>query len=137
LTLAPARGIHYGQPTMSVHRQQRATRGFLVLAVLLASLWTGGLVVSAVGDSAHGLGAGHAQPGVQPAALRDRALASRPAEQPDPRGRVLPLLGALAAALAAAHRLLAVWLRPRPTHGHSLARSCPLAARAPPHLQPA
>lgn len=122
---------------MRVHRQQQATRGFLVLAVVLAALWTGGLVASTAGDTAHGLGAGQAQPGVQPAALRDRALASRPAEQPGPQGRVLPLLGALAAALAAAHRLLAVWLRPRLTRGHLLARSCPLAARAPPHLQPA
>jgi hypothetical protein len=123
---------------MWVHRQQRATRGFLVLAVLLASLWTGGLVASAAaGDSAHGLGTGHPQPGVQPAALPDRALASRPAEQPAPQGRALPLLGALAAALAAAHRLLATWLRPRLTRGRSPARSSPLAARAPPPLQPA
>jgi hypothetical protein len=122
---------------MRVHRQQRATRGFLVLAVLLASLWTGGLVASTAGDTTHGLGTGRAQPGVQPAALRDRTLAFRPAEQPGPQGRVLPLLGALAAALVAAHRLLALWLRPRLTRGHLLARSCTLAARAPPHLQPA
>jgi hypothetical protein len=123
---------------MRMHRQQQATRGFLVLAVLLASLWTGGLLAStAAGDTALGLGTGHTQPGVQPAALRDRALAFRPAEQPGPQGRVLPLLGALAAALAAAHRLLAGWLGPRLTRGQSLAGSCPLAARAPPHLQPA
>jgi hypothetical protein len=122
---------------MWVHRQQRATRGFLVLAMLLASLWTGGLAASTAGDGTHGLGTGRAQPGVQPAALPDRTLASRPAEQPGPQGRVPPLLGALAAALAAAHRLLAVWLRPRRTRGHLPARSCPLAARAPPLLQPA
>jgi hypothetical protein len=122
---------------MRTRRQEWATRGFLVLAVLLASLWTGGLVGSAAGDTALGLGAGHAQPGVQPAAPRDRALAFRPAEQPGPQGRVLPLLGALAAALAAAHQLLALWLRPRRTRGHLPARSCPLAARAPPLLQPA
>ena len=121
---------------MRVHRQQQATRGFLVLAVLLASLWTGGLVASTAGDSALGLGAGHTQPGVEPAALRDRALAFRPVEQPGPQGRVLPLLGVLAAALAA-HRLLAVWLRHRLTRGRSLDRSRTLAARAPPHLQPA
>jgi hypothetical protein len=122
---------------MRMRRQQRATRCFLVLAVVLASLWMGGLVASTAGDTADRLGMGRAQPGVQPAALRDRALASRPAEQPGPQGRVVPLLGALAAALAAALRLLAVWLRPRLSHGHPLARSCPLAARAPPHLQPA
>ena len=108
-----------------------------MLAVLLASLWAGGLFASTAGDTALGLAAGRAQPGIQPAALRDRALASRPVEQPNPQGRVAPLLGALAAALAAAHRLLAGWLRPRLTRGHALARSCPLAARAPPHLQSA
>jgi hypothetical protein len=122
---------------MRIHRQQRATRGFLVLAVLLASLCTGGLVASTAGGGTHGLGTGRAQPGVQPAALPDRALASRPAEQPGQQGRVPPLLGALAAALAAAHRLLAVWLRPRRARGHLPARSSPLAARAPPLLQPA
>jgi hypothetical protein len=122
---------------MRMHRQQPATRGFLVLAALLASLWTGGLVAPTAGDAADGLATGRAQPGIQPAALRDRALAVRPTEQPSPQGRVVPLLGALAAALVAAHRLLAGWLRPHRTRGHALVRSAPPAARAPPHLQPA
>jgi hypothetical protein len=119
-------------------RRQRATRGLLVLAVLLASLWTGGLVASTVGDATHGLASGRAQPGVQPAALPDRTLAFRPAERPGPQGRAVPLLlGALAAALLAAHRPLTARLRPCRTRGRSTARSAPPAARAPPHLQPA
>jgi hypothetical protein len=122
---------------MRMDRQQPVARILLVLAVLLASLWVGGLFASAAGDTALGLAAGRAQPGIQPAALRDRALASRPVEQPNPQGRVAPLLGALAAALAAAHRLLAGWLGRYPTRGRSLVRSSPPAARAPPHLQPA
>ncbi len=124
---------------MRMHRQQQATRGLLVLAVLLASLWTGGLVASTAGDAADGLATSRAQPGIQPAALRDRALAVRqPVERPGPQGRLVPLLlGALAAVLAAAHRLLAGWLRPGLTHGRSLVRSSPPAARAPPHLQSA
>jgi len=123
---------------MRMDRQQQATRVLLVLAVLLASLWTGGLVASTAGDAADGLATSRAQPGIQPAALRDRALALRqPVDPPGPQGPLVPLLlGALAAALAA-HRLLAGWLRPRLTRGRSLVRSSPLAARAPPHLQSA
>jgi len=123
---------------MRMDRQQQATRVLLVLAVLLASLWTGGLVASTAGDAADGLATSRAQPGIQPAALRDRALAlRRPVDRPGPQGRLVPLLlGALAAVLAA-RRLLAGWLRPCLTRGRSLVRSSPLAARAPPHLQSA
>jgi hypothetical protein len=123
---------------MRVNRQQQATRGFLVLAVLLASLWTGGLVASTTGDAADQLATSHAQAGIQPAALRDRALALRPpVERPGPQGRLLLLLGALAAALTASHRLAAGWLRPGLARDRTLVRSTPLAARAPPHLQSA
>jgi hypothetical protein len=122
---------------MRMHRRQPTTRGFLVLAVLLASLCTGGLVASTAGDTAHGLAAGGAQPGVQPAAPRDRALAFRPVEQPGPQGRAVPLLLGALAGLAAAMRPPAGQLRPCLARGRSLVRSCPPAARAPPHLQPA
>jgi len=124
---------------MRVYRRQHATRGFLVLAVLFASLWTGGLVASTVGDTAGGLATSRTQPGIQPAALRDRALAVRPlVERPGWQGLPVPLLlGALAAVLTAARRLLAGWLGPCPTRGRSLVRASPLAARAPPHLQSA
>jgi hypothetical protein len=122
---------------MRMHRQQQTRAVLLVLAVLLGSLWTGGLVAPTAGDATDGLATGRAQAGIQPAALRDRGLASRPVEHPGPQGRGVPLLGVLAAALAAAHRLLAGWLRSCLTRGRSPVRSCPLAARAPPHLQPA
>jgi hypothetical protein len=124
---------------MWMQRRQRAARGLLVPAVLLlASLWTAGLVASTAADATHGLATGRAQPGVQPAALRDLALAFRPVERPSPQGRALPLLlGALAAALAAALRPPVAALRPCQARGRSPARSAPPAARAPPHLQPA
>jgi hypothetical protein len=51
---------------------------------------------------------------------------------------VVPLLlGALAAAVAAAHGVLGGWLRGGLARGGWLVRSLPLAARAPPHLQSA
>ena len=138
LTLAFAPGSSTVKPAMRVHRQQHATRVLLVPAVLLASLWAGGLVASTAGDAADQLATSRAQPGFQPAALRDRVLALRPpVERPGSQGRLLPLLGVLAAVLAAAHRLLAGWLRPGLTRGRSPVRSTPPAARAPPHLQSA
>jgi hypothetical protein len=122
---------------MRMHRRQPATRGFLVAAVLLASLCMGGLVASTAGDTAQGLATGHAQPGFQPAALRDRPVVVRqPVERPGLQGRLVLLLGALAG-LVAAQRLLAGWLRPCLARGRWLVGSAPLAARAPPHLQPA
>jgi hypothetical protein len=123
---------------MRVNRRQQATRVFLVLAVLLGSLWAGGLVAAAAGNPA-GLAASHPQLGIPPAALRDRLLGVRPpVQRPGPQGRLVPLLlGALAAALVAAHGLRAGRLRPGLGRGRSLVGSAPLAARAPPHLQSA
>jgi hypothetical protein len=123
---------------MRVNRRQQATRVLVVFAVLLGSLWAGGLVAAAAGNPAE-LAASHPQLGIQPAALRDRLLVVRPPmERPGPQGRLVPLLlGALAAALVAAHGLLARWLRPGLARGRWLVRSAPLAARAPPHLQSA
>jgi hypothetical protein len=122
---------------MRVNRQQQATRAVLVLAVLLGSLWAGGLVAATSGNATE-LAASHPQLAVQPAALRDRLLALRPpVERPGPQGRLVPLLGALAAALAAAHGLLAGRFGSGLAPGRSLVGSTPLAARAPPHLQSA
>jgi hypothetical protein len=119
---------------MRVNRRQQATRVLLVLAVLLGSLWTGGLVAAAAGNPA-GLAAIHPQAGIQPAALRDRPLVVRPPlERPGPQGRLVLLLGALAATLVAAHGPLAGRRRPGLARGRSLVGSMPLAARAPPHL---
>jgi hypothetical protein len=130
--------IQYGQPAMRVNRQQQGTTVLVVLAVLLGSLWTGGLVAGAAGNPAE-LAANHPQAGIQPAALRDRPLVVRPpVERPGPQGRLVPLLlGALAAALVAAYGVLSGWLRPGLARGWSLVGSTPLAARAPPHLQSA
>ena len=122
---------------MRVNRRQQATRVLVALAVLLGSLWAGGLVAAA-GNPAE-LAAHHPQMGIQPAALRDRLLGARPpVERPGPQGRLVPLLlGALAAALVATHGLPAGWLRPGLARGRWLVRPAPLAARAPPHLQSA
>jgi hypothetical protein len=123
---------------MRVNRQQRATKVLLVLAVLLGSLWTGGLVAATAGDPAE-LAANHSQLGIQPAALPDRLLVLRsPVEHSGPQGRLVPLLlGALAAALVAAHGLRAECRRAGVARGWSLVGSARLAARAPPHLQSA
>jgi hypothetical protein len=123
---------------MRVNRRQQATRVLVVLAVLLGSLWAGGLVAAAAGSPAE-LAARQPQLGIQPAALRDRPLVVRSSvERPGPQGRLVPLLlGALAAALVAARGLLAGWLRPGLARGWSLVGSALLAARAPPHLQSA
>jgi hypothetical protein len=137
LIVAFAGGSSTVNPAMRVHRQQ-ATRVFLVLAVLLGSLWAGGLIAAAAGNPA-GLAASHPQLGIQPAALRDPALALRsPVDRPGSQGRLVPLLlGPLAAALVAAQGLRAGWLRPALARGSSLVGSAPLAARAPPHLRSA
>jgi hypothetical protein len=123
---------------MRVNRQQQATRMLLVLAVLLGSLWTGGLVAATAGSPTE-LATHHRQLGIQPAALRDRLLVARqPVERPGPQGRLVPLLlGALAAALVAAHGPRAECRRAGLARGGSLVGSARLAARAPPHLQSA
>jgi hypothetical protein len=137
--LGVCRGIQYGQTAMRGNRQQQGTKVFLALAVVLVSLWTGGLAVSSAGNPADYLAASRAQLGIQPAALRNPAPALRPAaERPGPRGRLVPLLLAtLAAALAGACRWLAAAQRPGLARPGSRACSTPLEARAPPHLRPA
>jgi hypothetical protein len=137
--LGVCRGIQYGQTAMRGNRQQQGTKVFLALAVVLVSLWTGGLAASSAGNPADYLAASRAQLGIQPAALRNPAPALRPAaERPGPRGRLVPLLLAtLAAALAGACRWRAAAQRPGLARPGSRACSTPLEARAPPHLQPA
>jgi hypothetical protein len=120
---------------MPAHRKQRATRGLVVLAVLLGSLWTGTLAVGA-GNPADQLSASRAELGLEAAILPDSAPALRPSsERPDPGGPVLPglLVAGLAAAFAVGPRRLRSELAP----AGSLVRSTPLQARAPPHLQSA
>jgi hypothetical protein len=123
---------------MRVNRQQQGTRVVLVLAVVLVSLWTGSLIAPSAGNPADYLAASRAQLGIQPAALRDSAPALRPAaERPGPRGRLVPLLATLAAALAGACWWPAAVQRCGPARAGSRSCSTPREARAPPHLQPA
>jgi hypothetical protein len=124
---------------MWAQRQQPATRVFLVLAMVLASLWAGGLALSAVGSSADQVAASRALRGVEPAALPDRvpALDAR-AERPSQSGRLAPLLlGMQAAALAVLYGACAGRLRSGQARPWPLVQLSRLAARAPPLLQPA
>jgi hypothetical protein len=128
----PVRSSRYG-----VNRQEQGTRVFLALAVVLVSLWTGGLAAPSAGNLADFLATSRSQPGIQPAALRDGAQPLRPAaKRPDPRGRLLPLLAILAAAVTGG-----CWRWAGQRNGLARAGSqvcaTPLQARAPPHLQPA
>ena len=89
---------------MRKQRQRSSTRAFLVLAMVLASLWAGGLAVSAGGNHAGQLADGASLPGIESVALPDRVPAVRPsAERSDPGGRLLSLLlGLVAASLTVA-----------------------------------
>jgi hypothetical protein len=105
--------IQYGRPAMWRRRRHTATRAFLVLAMVLASLWAGELVSSAAGSSADLLAASHSLPGVEPAAPPDRVPALRPPVQRSTQsGRLVPvLLGMLAAAFTVVHGVGAGRLR--------------------------
>ena len=99
--LGGGREFRYGRTTMGVDRRPHLTTAFVVVAVLLGSLWAGGLAVPAAGGPAGQLTAGASLPGIEPAALPDRVPALRPStERPGPDGRLLPLLlGLLTASL--------------------------------------
>ena len=131
--------IQYGQTAMRMQRQHSATKAFLVLAMVLASLWAGGLASSAAGNAADQLAASGSLPGVEPAAPRDRAPALRPPDQrPSQSGRLVPvLLGMLAAALTVGYGAGAGRLRSGMAAGRSLVQLTQRAARAPPFLQSA
>lgn len=124
---------------MGMQRQHSATRVFLVLAMVLASLWAGGLVSSDAGGTAGQLAASRALPGLEPAAPRDRVPALRPPDQrPSQSGRLLPvLLGMLAGAYALVYGVGAGRRRSGLAAGRSLVQPTQLAARAPPLLQSA
>jgi hypothetical protein len=131
--------IQYGQTAMRMQRQPSATRAFLVLAMVLASLWAGGLASSAAGDAADQLAASRALPGLEPAAPRDRVPALRPpVQRPAQSGRLVPvLLGILGAACAVASGVGAGRLRSGVARAGSLVQLAHGEARAPPSLQPA
>jgi hypothetical protein len=139
LHLGVRQRIQYGQTAMRMQRQHSATRMFLVLAMVLASLWAGGLASSTAGRSADQLAASRAVPGVEAAAPRDRVPALRPpVQRPIQSGRLVPLLlGMLATTLAVAYGVGAGRLRSGLARARSLVQLAQGAARAPPFLQPA
>jgi hypothetical protein len=124
---------------MRMQRQHSATRAFLVLAMVLASLWAGGPAASAVGSPADLLAASRALPGVEPAAPPDRVPALRPpVQRPAQSGRLVPVLvGVLAAALTVAWGVGAGRRRSGRVAAPSLVQLTQLEARAPPSLQSA
>jgi hypothetical protein len=78
---------------MGGNRRPHLTTALVVLAVLLGSLWAGGLAVPAAGGPAGHLTASDSLPGIAPAGLPDQAPALWPAgERPGPDGSLLPLL---------------------------------------------
>ena len=123
---------------MRTPRQQSATRVLLALAVVLGSLWVGGLAARSA-EAADQLAAIHTQPAIQPATLGDRTSALRPSlGRSGPTSRLMPvLLGMLVAAVAVAGAMPAGRSRPGMARAWSLARSTRLEARGPPSLQPA
>ena len=139
LHLGVRQWIQYGQSAMWMQRQHSAARVFLVLAMVLASLWAGGLAASAAGRSADQVAASRAVPGVEAAAPRDRVPALRPPVQRlTQSGRLVPLLlGVLATALAVAYGVGAGRLRSGLARARSLVQLAQGAARAPPFLQSA
>jgi hypothetical protein len=124
---------------MRMQRQHSATKLFLVLAMVLASLWAGGLVSSAAGDAADQLAASRSLPGVDAVAPRDHVPALRPpVQRPSQSGRLVPvLLGMLAAAFIVGYGVGAERLRSGLATARSLVQLTQLEARAPPTLQPA
>jgi hypothetical protein len=131
--------IQYGQTAMPMQRPHMATRAFLVLAIVLASLWAGGRAVSGAGSLSGQLAGGASLPGIESAALPDRLPAVRPsAERPDPGGRLLSLLlGLVAAARTVAFGSPARRRGSGVAPAHSPVFSSPQGPRAPPRLQPA
>jgi hypothetical protein len=131
--------IQYGRTAMRIRQKHSATRVFLVLAVVLASLWAGGLASSVAENSAGQLAGTASRLGIESAALPDRVPALRPSpERPDPGGRLLPLLlGLLVASLPAAYGVPARRRRSGPAPARSPVHSAPPGPRAPPCLQPA
>ena len=124
---------------MRMQRRHSTLRAFLVLAMVLASLWAGGPAVSAGAKHNGQLANGASLPGIESAALPDRVPAVRPsAERSDPGGRLLSLLlGLVAASLTVAFGTAARRRRSDLAPARFPAPSAPRGPRAPPRLQPA
>jgi hypothetical protein len=124
---------------MRTQRQQPATRVLLVLAVVLGSLWAGGLAAPTAADAPDRLAASRAELGGEPATLRGRTPALRATvDPPSQNGHLVPLLlGLVVAAVAVAAGPCPGRRRSGAAPPRSLLLSAPRGARAPPRLQPA
>ncbi len=123
---------------MRTHRQRQATTVIVMLAVLLGSLWAGGLAASATDNAADRLATSRSLPSVEAAIPSDRTQGLRPlGQRPDPGGRLLPLLlGLLAASLAVTYGVGARRRRSSLAPAGLPVLSAPRGPRAPPRLQP-
>jgi hypothetical protein len=130
--------LQYGPTAMQVNRRLSINTLF-ALALVLGSLWIGGLAAAAVGDVSEYLATEHAQQRMQSAVLPDLVVVLRPApERFSSFGRLERLLLAvLVSAGAAGDRRRVAGPRPGLTRAGSRVCSTPLQARAPPCLQPA
>jgi hypothetical protein len=127
------RRLQYGPTAMQMNRQQLSIKAWFALALVLGSLWVGGLAAASASDPSDHLTKA-AQQRMQPAALPDPLVALRPA--PERSGWFGRLVRLLLAVLVAAHAA-GYWRRaggPRPglTRAGSRICSAPLQARAPP-----
>jgi hypothetical protein len=94
---------------MQMNRQQLSINAWFALALMLGSLWVGGLETTSADDASDYL-ANHPQKRVQSAALPDLVVALRPA--PERSGSFGRLVRLLLAVLVAAHAA-GYWLRDR------------------------
>jgi hypothetical protein len=133
------RRLQYGPTAMQMNRQRLSINAWFALALMLGSLWVGGLATTPAGDAPDYLAAKRAQQRMQSAALPDRVVSLRPApERSGWFGRLVRvLLAFLVSAYAAGYWRRAAGSRPGLTRARLWSRSAPLPARAPPWLQPA
>ena len=124
---------------MRVQRQAHATTAFVVLAILLGSLWAGVLGASGPGPPVDQLTASRSLLGLEAAVLPERVPALYPsAERPEPSGRLIPLLlGLLAASVTVADGVPTRRGRAGPAPAWLPTLASLRGPRAPPGLQPA
>ena len=132
------RSLQYGPTAMQMNRKRLSINAWFALALMLGSLWVGGLATTSAGDPSDYL-AKRAQQRMQSAALPDLVVALRPApERSGSFGRLVRSpLAVLVAACAAGYWRRAAGPRPGLTRVKPRACSAPRQARAPPCLQPA
>jgi hypothetical protein len=128
----------YGPTAMQMNRQRLSMHAWFALALMLGSLWVGGLATAPAGDAPDSLAAKRAQQRMQSAALPDRVVALRRAPQRSGWfGRLVRVLAVLVPAYTAGYWRRAAGPRPGRTRAGLWSRFAPLPARAPPCFQPA